>query len=75
MEASYVEIYNEQIRDLLCPGSTHSERHSVVNAQEGGCPTVTGVVREEVTSVYEATSLVRSAMKAREVAETEMNAN
>ena len=75
MEASYVEIYNEQIRDLLCPGSTHSERHSVVNAPEGGCPTVTGVVREEVTSVYEATSLVRRAMKAREVAETEMNAN
>ena len=75
MEASYVEIYNEQIRDLLCPGSTHSERHSIVNAPEGGCPTVTGVVREEVTSVYDATSLVRRAMKAREVAETEMNAN
>jgi len=75
MEASYVEIYNEQIRDLLCPGAMHSERHSIVNAPEGGCPTVTGVVREEVTSVYEATSLVRRAMKAREVAETEMNAN
>ena len=75
MEASYVEIYNEQIRDLLCPGSIHSERHSVVNAPESGCPTVTGVVREEVTSVYDATSLVRRAMKAREVAETELNAN
>jgi kinesin family protein C1 len=75
MEASYVEIYNEQIRDLLCPGATHSERHHIVNAPEGGCPTVAGVVREEVTSVYEATSLVRRAMKVREVAETEMNAN
>ncbi len=75
MEASYVEIYNEQIRDLLCPGATHSERHHIVNAPEGGCPTVAGVVREQVTSVYEATSLVRRAMKAREVAETEMNAN
>ena len=75
MEASYVEIYNEQIRDLLCPGAVHSERHSVVSSPEGGCPTVTGVVREEVTSVYEATSLVRRAMNARAVEATEMNAN
>jgi len=74
IEASYVEIYNEQIRDLLCPGAMHSERHSVVNAPEGGCPAVTGVVREQITSVYEATSLVRRAMSARAVEATEMNA-
>ena len=50
MTASYVEIYNETVRDLLKPGAAHDEKHSIVSAGNlsGGCPTVTGVEREPV---------------------------
>lgn len=29
MEAAYVEIYNEQLRDLLSPGAAHSAAHTI----------------------------------------------
>ena len=60
MEASYVEIYNEQIRDLLKPGADHDEKLSIAVAPAGGCPTVTGVEREPVTSADAAADLVRA---------------
>ena len=59
MEASYVEIYNEQIRDLLKPGADRDEKHAIATAPVGGCPTVTGVERESVHSVDAAAGLVR----------------
>ena len=64
MEASYVEIYNEMVRDLLSPGSCHSEKHTIISAgsvQNSGpaCPQVSGVQRERVTTVDEAQDLVR----------------
>ena len=74
IEASYVEIYNDQIRDLLAgPNAKHSERHNIVTAPEGGCPTVAGVVREYIDSVSAAAALVRKATAARAVEATEMN--
>ena len=60
MEASYVEIYQEKIRDLLRPGSAHSDSHAIQNAAPGGCPLVMGVQREPVTSVDSAAGLVRA---------------
>jgi kinesin family member C1 len=76
IEASYVEIYNDQIRDLLGgPNAKHSERHNIVTAPEGGCPTVAGVVREYIDSVSGAATLVRKATAARAVEATEMNAH
>jgi kinesin family protein C1 len=74
MEARYVEIYNEQIRDLLAPGAAHSEKHAIVNGGPGGCPTVSGVRSEPVESVEAAAGLVRRASAARAVEATQMNA-
>ena len=74
MEASYVEIYNEQIRDLLKPGADHDEKLSIAVAPAGGCPTVSGVGREAVPSVDAAADLVRRAAAARAVESTQMNA-
>ena len=51
----------------------HSERHNIVTAPEGGCPTVAGVVREYIDSVSAAAALVRKATAARAVEATEMN--
>ena len=74
MSASYVEIYNEQIRDLLRPGADHDEKLTIAVAPAGGCPTVTGVERESVPSVDAAAGLVRRAAAARAVEATQMNA-
>jgi kinesin family protein C1 len=72
MHASYVEIYNEQVRDLLKPGSSHSDKHSIVH--KNGVTEVSGVAREPIDSVDSAAALVRRASAARVVEATNMNA-
>jgi kinesin family protein C1 len=72
MHASYVEIYNEQVRDLLKPGSSHSDKHSIVH--KNGVTEVSGVQREVIDSVESAAALVRRASAARVVEATNMNA-
>jgi kinesin family member C1 len=72
MHASYVEIYNEQVRDLLRPGSDHSDKHSIVH--KNGVTEVSNVQREVVDSVESAAALVRRASAARAVEATQMNA-
>ena len=65
------------VRDLLCPGSAHSDKHviqSVVAGKGPSCPQVTGVVREPVESVEQAQDLVRRAAASRKVEATQMNA-
>ena len=74
MEACYVEIYNETVRDLLRPGAAHSDKHTILSAAPGLCPTVAGVVREPVDSMEAAAGLVRRAAAARAVEATAMNA-
>jgi kinesin family protein C1 len=73
MTASYVEIYNETIRDLLAPGAGHSEAHKIIH--ENGSTTITGVTTEVVTSVEQANALVKKAASARKVEATQMNAH
>ena len=72
MCASYVEIYNEQVRDLLKAGSGHSDKHSIVHVD--GVTEVSGVNKEPVESVEAAAGLVRRAAAARAVEATQMNA-
>ena len=74
MEACFIEIYNETVRDLLQPGTAHSQKYSIQNPKSaGGCPFVAGVLREPVDSVEAANSLVRRASAARAVEATQMN--
>ena len=73
MRASYVEIYNEQVRDLLKLGSGHSDKHAIVHSPSG-VTEVSGVQCEPVASVEAAHALVRRAANARAVEATQMNA-
>lgn len=77
MDACFVEIYNEMIRDLLSPGSSHSEKHAIVSTQATNgpsCPQVSGVLRERVESVEQVEDLVRRGIAFRAVEATQMNA-
>ena len=71
MEAAYLEIYNEALRDLLTPGAAHSAAHTIVH--QGGVTQVAGMKREAVPSVEAARALVRRAAAARAVEATAMN--
>lgn len=74
LEASYVEIYNESIRDLLCPGSVQGDKFSIVSSSNnGGVPTVSGITKEEILSVAGASDLIRRAAASRVVEATQMN--
>ena len=72
MEACYIEIYNEGIRDLLQPGTAHSDTYSIKH-NPSGCPTVNNVTREPVPNVAAAADLVRRAAAVRTVEATQMN--
>ena len=73
MQACYIEIYNETIRDLLQPGTAHSDSYSIKH-NPSGCPTVNNVTREPVPNVEAAADLVRRAAAVRTVEATQMNA-
>ena len=68
------ELLDQVPEYLLKPGADHDEKHKIVSAPEGGCPTVSGVEREPVRSVDAAAGLVRRAAAARAVEATQMNA-
>jgi len=74
LKASYVEIYNENIRDLLAavPHSADTT-HKIIH--ENGSTTISGVTMEIVESVEQASVLVRKAAAARKVEATQMNAH
>ena len=79
LEASYVEVYNETLRDLLAPAFAAAPAPtplSDVNAIQhdaDGHTTVTGAVRVPVASEEDAAGLVAAASKARSTAATAMN--
>lgn len=72
MEASYLEIYNETIRDLLGNPSV-DKKHEIKHNPQNGTTTVTGLTSVNVDSPKEVFNLLEHASKNRAVAETKCN--
>lgn len=78
LEASYIEVYNEQLRDLLGGsdgrGGRISESNAIQHQPNGGHTIVLGAARVQVDSEEDAEELIRRAAAARAVESTAMNA-
>ncbi|KAG2494752.1 hypothetical protein HYH03_006997 [Edaphochlamys debaryana] len=77
MEASFIEIYNNQLRDLLGgtsgPSSYINDLHAIKHDPDGGHTIVAGVSKVPVTDADGAAALCRKAAAARAVEATAMN--
>ena len=82
LEASYIELYNEQLRDLLVESSNMpsrreagriTEANPILHAPNGGHTTVVGANRVRIKSESDAAAIVQQAAKARAVESTAMN--
>jgi kinesin family protein C1 len=78
LEASYIEVYNEQLRDLLGGtdgrGGRIAENNAIQHQPNGGHTIVLGAARVPVDSEEDAEELIRRAAAARAVESTAMNA-
>lgn len=77
LEASYIEVYNEQLRDLLAEGrgaGRITEANAIQHQPNGGHTVILGAARVEVDSEDAAEAIVRRAAAARAVESTAMNA-
>jgi len=79
LEASYIEVYNEQLRDLLGGsdsrgGGRISESNAIQHQPNGGHTIVLGAARVLVDSEADAEELIRRAAATRAVESTAMNA-
>ena len=72
MQASMLEIHNEDIRDLLA-GKTKADPKSHTIKHDASGTTVTGLKVIEVTNASQISSLLQRASKARAVGKTDMN--
>mmetsp|Transcript_130331 Transcript_130331/g.225287 ORF Transcript_130331/g.225287 Transcript_130331/m.225287 type:complete len:763 (-) Transcript_130331:146-2434(-) len=74
LQASFMEVYNESIRDLLDDGSTgNPQRHKIINNKEYG-KLVTNMTSVEVDSMEQIRNLMTRASRQRSVGNTDMNA-
>jgi kinesin family protein C1 len=71
--ATMVEIYNEEIKDLLSDNTDETVKHEVKHDAQTGETSVTHAASIEVTSAREIDSLVRRAIAARTTRATKMN--
>ena len=71
--ATMVEIYNEEIKDLLSDNTDETVKHDVKHDARTGETSVTHAASIEVTSAREIDSLVRRAIAARTTRATKMN--
>ena len=71
--ATMVEIYNEEIKDLLSDTTDETVKHEVKHDARTGETSVTHAASIEVTSAREIDSLVRRAIAARTTRATKMN--
>lgn len=75
LEASFVEVYNEQLRDLLGTRSSGgTESLSIQHGAEGGHTIVVGATRAKIESAEDAERVVKRAGAARRTESTAMNA-
>lgn len=66
---SYLEIYNEELSDLLA--YDNSAKLDILNGREGTC--CRGLVEKEVRNPDDVLELVRHAVRSRKIGETRMN--
>lgn len=69
---TYLEIYNETIRDLLAPSNSKSENKLEIK-HENGVASVTNLISENVSCSEEVMYSLKKAAKNRSVASTNMN--
>jgi hypothetical protein len=74
VELSYLELYNEEIRDLFAPKQTEKAAPLKIRENLNGEVYVSGVVSRPVTSPQEIGKLMEEASKRRVTAATAMNA-
>jgi hypothetical protein len=72
LHASFIEVYNENVRDLLAPPGAVAGSHSIVHDEAFGT-VVTDVTRIEVTAEAQVDELARAAARQRSVSATDMN--
>jgi len=73
VKLSYVEIYNERVRDLLTSRSAGSDNLRIREAQHGGVY-IEGVTETYVNSIEHVLSLMQQGQDNRAIAATKMNA-
>lgn len=72
LEVTFLEIYNENVRDLLLDNSSEQSNLQILMNPEGGCH-VPDLTRIEVTDRSQIDGIMRRAAKHRSVASTNMN--
>jgi len=72
LEVTFLEIYNENVRDLLLENSSEQSNLQILMNCEGGCH-VPDLTRIEVTHRGQIDGIMRRAAKHRSVASTNMN--
>ena len=73
MTASFMEIYNEELRDLLHTGPPASARDYTIRHDEAWGTEVTNMTKVEVGSMEQINALMNEAAKKRSVGVTDMN--
>jgi len=71
LEAAFLEVYNETIRDLLGDGAEN--QNMPIKLNEKGVPHVPGLTRHKIQSHSDITEVMNRAAKHRSVAKTKMN--
>ena len=74
LSASFLEIYNEELRDLLHSGPAASARDYAIRHDDAWGTEVTNMTKVEVSSMEEIERLMEQAAKKRSVGVTDMNA-